>query len=282
MINRFKQKLPSIILLFILFYTTICLILYFQQERLMFAPSKKLVDNPASYQLPYEDVWIDIVNQEKKTTEKIHGWWMPNSNENANVFVYMHHNAINVSVNITQAKQFYELGYSVFLFDYRGFGQSKGDFPTESQVYEDAQAAWQYLTQTREISPSNIIIYGHSIGGAVAIDLASKQPSAKALIVHNSFTSMKDMTKRFALYNIFPMELILRNFFKSEQKIRTIAMPKLIIAGTKDIQIPYNMGEQLYKVSPQPKELMIIDGANHDNHMAIEDLLKLQSFIDKS
>ena len=191
-IKYLKRRFVPAILLLLTFYITIFLVLYFQQQRLMFAPTSKLLDNPATYELPYEDVWIDIFNAEKNKTEKIHGWWMPNENENADVFLYMHHNALNVSVNITQSLQFYNLGYSIFVFDYRGYGQSKGDFPSEQQVYEDAQAAWQYLTEDRQISPDNIILYGHSIGGAVAIDLATKQPSAKALVVHNSFTSMRD------------------------------------------------------------------------------------------
>ena len=179
-----NQRWRKLIAKFASAYILLCLTLYFQQQRLFFFPSRELKQTPSSYQLDYQDVWVWIpIANTKQQTERLHGWWIRAKNPDAPVLFYFHHNAINISANITQALQFQELGYSVFLFDYRGFGRSEGSFPTESQVYEDAGAAWNYLTQERQIVPNKIIIYGHSIGGAVAIDLASKHPEAAALIV---------------------------------------------------------------------------------------------------
>jgi uncharacterized protein len=201
-------------------YVTVCGLLYWQQQRLMFHPSKSLEHTPSLYQLTYQDLWIPVVNASGKS-EQLHGWWIPAKNANAPVMLYFHHNAMNIGSNVSQALQFHKLGYTIVLFDYRGFGQSEGDFPTEAQVYEDGQAAWNYLTQTRQISPSKIVIYGHSIGGAIAIDLATKHPEAAALIVQSSFTSMRDMTKRFGVYWVLPIELLLKQRFESQSRVHS-------------------------------------------------------------
>ena len=188
-------------------YSLVCVALYFQQQRVMFFPAKQLEHTPSLYQLNYQDILIPI-SKPGGQTERLHGWWIPAEKPNAPVMIYFHHNAINIGANVSQALQFHKLGYSIFLFDYRGFGQSEGGFPTEPQLYEDAQAAWNYLTQARKIPSNRIVIYGHSVGGAIAIDLAAKHPEATALIVQSSFTSMRDMTIRFGVYWFLPIELL--------------------------------------------------------------------------
>jgi uncharacterized protein len=152
-------------------YSIVCVALYFQQQRLMFFPAQKLDHPPNLYQLPYEDVAIPVGEQQ------LHGWWMPATQPDAPVILYCHHNGINIGANVSQARQFHELGYTVLLFDYRGYGQSEGAFPSEPQVYEDAQAAWEYVIQERGIKPDRVIIYGHSIGGAMVKTTAAVQPS---------------------------------------------------------------------------------------------------------
>jgi uncharacterized protein len=262
-------------------YVAVCGLLYWQQQRLMFHPSKSLEHTPSLYQLTYQDLWIPVKNASGKP-EQLHGWWIPAKNSNAPVILYFHHNAMNIGSNVSQALQFHKLGYTIVLFDYRGFGQSEGDFPTEAQVYEDSQAAWNYLTQTQQISPSKIVIYGHSIGGAIAIDLATKHPDAAALIVQNSFTSMRDMTKRFGLYWVLPIELLLKQRFESLEKMKAIKMPTLIIQGTEDFQIPMEMGTKLYTAAPEPKQLLTIVGGGHDNHLSETNLTTVQTFIQKA
>jgi uncharacterized protein len=263
---------------FAIAYTLICTTLYFQQQRLMFFPSGKVDRDPSLYQLLYEEVNLSIAQ-----TDQLNGWWIPSKQPNAPVLLYFHHNAINIGANVSQALQFHQLGYSIFIFDYRGFGKSKGAFPTEPQLYEDAQTAWNYLTQTRKIPADRIIIYGHSVGGAIATDLASKHPEAAALVVQSSFTSMRDMTKRFGLYWIFPMELLLRQRFESEEKMKGITMPVLIITGTSDIQIPTTMGQRLHTAAKSPqKQLIIIPGGSHDNHLSEPHRQSLQQFLKSS
>ena len=262
-------------------YSLVCVALYFQQQRVMFFPAKQLEHTPSLYQLNYQDILIPI-SKPGGQTERLHGWWIPAEKPNAPVMIYFHHNAINIGANVSQALQFHKLGYSIFLFDYRGFGQSEGGFPTEPQLYEDAQAAWNYLTQARKIPSNRIVIYGHSVGGAIAIDLAAKHPEATALIVQSSFTSMRDMTKRFGVYWFLPIELLLQQHFESLEKMKSIKMPVLVITGTEDIQIPVEMGERLYAAAPEFKQLVIIPGGGHDNHMSEPYKQRVKQFIEQA
>jgi uncharacterized protein len=170
---QFKSK-EKFLKSFALIYGFFCCLIYFGQRHLIFFPSSKIESNPSQYGLSYQNIWL--TTNSSQTKENIHGWWIPASKPNAPVIIYFHHNAINIGANITQGRDFHKLGYSVFLIDYRGYGLSKGKFPSESQVYLDAETAWNYITQKRQISPDRIFIYGHSLGGAIAIDLATKHP----------------------------------------------------------------------------------------------------------
>jgi len=257
-------------------YGIVCLILYTQQQRLIFFPTRQLERTPAQYDLEYQDVWLAV-----SPGERLHGWWIPAKQPDAPVMLYFHHNAINISANVSQALQFHKFGYSIFLFDYRGFGRSEGKFPTEAQVYEDAQAAWNYLVQERRISPDRIIIYGHSVGGAIAIDLAAKHPEAGALVVQSSFTSMRDMTKRFGLYWLFPVEFLLRQHFESLEKMKSVRMPVLIITGTEDLQISVAMGDRLYEAAPEFKQLIVVQGGGHDNHLSNQYKQRFKEFVER-
>lgn len=259
-------------------YVVVCTLLWWQQQRLLFWPSPTLEHTPGLYNLRYQDVWLPVVTKDGNV-ERIHGWWIPAEQATAPVLLYFHHNAVNIGANVSQARKFQQLGCSVLLIDYRGFGLSEGSFPTESQVYADAQAAWVYLTRDRQIPAKQIFIYGHSVGGAVAIDLAAKHPEAAALIVQSSFTSLRDMTKRFGLFWVLPIDLILRQRFDSLQKVKLLRMPVLFIHGTSDPQIPVAMGQALYDAASEPKQILIIPQAGHDNNMAAPYYRVVKQFI---
>lgn len=245
----------------------------------MFFPRRQLKHTPTLYNLPYEDIQLPIFTQNKQP-EIIHGWWIPSKQQDAPTMLYFHHNGINIGANVSQALQFHELGYSLFLIDYRGYGQSSGPFPNEKSVYQDAQTAWNYLTQKRNINPEDIIIYGHSIGGAVAVDLAAKHPEGGALILQSAFTSMKDVTKRLGIYYLLPIELLLTQRFESLAKMPSVQMPVLIISGTSDIQISVSMAKQLHQAAPEIKELIIIEGGGHDNHLSLQHKQKVKQFTE--
>ncbi|TAG89911.1 MAG: alpha/beta fold hydrolase [Oscillatoriales cyanobacterium] len=182
------------------------------------------------------------------------------------VVLHLHGNGLNVGANVEHANRFHRLGLSVFLIDYRGYGKSQGEFPTESQVYEDAELAWNYLVKQRGINPNQIYIYGHSLGGAIAIDLAIRHPEAAGLIVQGSFTSARAMVDfQSSLYRIFPIDLLLTQRFDSIAKVDRLQMPVLFIHGTADTVVPFEMSKKLFDSAPEPKQLYIVPDAGHNN-----------------
>jgi hypothetical protein len=180
--------------------------------------------------------------------------------------LYLHGNGSNVGANVEHANRFHRLGLSVFVIDYRGYGKSQGDFPSESQVYEDAQLAWDYLVKQRGVNPHQIYIYGHSLGGAIAIDLAVRHPEAAGLIVEGSFTSTRAMVNfQKGLFWLFPIDLLLTQRFDSLSKVDRLQMPVLFIHGTADNVVPVEMSKKLFDAAPEPKQLYIVPDGGHNN-----------------
>ncbi|NES72273.1 MAG: alpha/beta hydrolase, partial [Okeania sp. SIO2D1] len=170
--------------------------------------------------------------------------------------------------------------------DYRGYGRSKGNFPSEAQIYQDVEIAWNYLVNQREINPQNILVYGHSLGGAIAIELAIRHPKMAGLIIQSSFTSMEGMVDyRGGMYRIFPIKLILHQIFDSITKLRKLDIPIMLIHGREDGSVPAYMSEKLFAVTPAKiKDLYIVLGADHNDVAAIagdEYLERLNKFINR-
>ena len=259
-----SRSLVSIGAIAIILYTAACLYLFFQQTRFIFFPSSAIETTPKFFNLDYQEVWLPVKTQSGQV-ERMHGWWIPASQPNAQVLLYLHGNGINIGANVAHANRFHRLGFSVLLPDYRGYGRSEGRFPTEASVYQDAAVAWDYLVQERKIQPEQIFLYGHSLGGAVAIDLAVKHPDAAGLIVESSFTSIRDIVDSESIYRIFPIDLILNQRFDSIRKVRSLALPVLFIHGTADLRVPATMSQQLYEAAPEPKQLILIPNAGHNN-----------------
>ncbi len=243
-------------------YIAACVFLLLRQNRFIFMPSPFVDRTPEDLGLSYEEVWIPV--PKTFNTQKLHGWWIPVANPKG-VVLHLHGNGFNIGANLDQTRRFHKLGYSVLLADYRGYGRSQGPFPNEKRVYEDAEAIWQYLVQTLGASPAEIVLYGHSLGGAIAIDLAAKHPEAAGLIVQSSFTRMQSVVERVWHLWMFPVSLLLTQHFKSIEKVRSLQMPVLFTHGTLDQVVPPEMSPALYAAAPQPKELLMVEGADHNN-----------------
>jgi hypothetical protein len=181
------------------------------------------------------------------------------------VLLYLHGTGENISANVEHAKRFQQMGFSVLLIDYRGYGKSEGNFPSEAQVYQDAQAAWDYLVQQLGIKPQNIFIYGQSLGGAIAINLALQNPQTPGLIVECTFSSIRDLVAHQGIYNLFPKNLLLQSQFDSLSKVKLLKMPVLLIHGAIDTIIPTTMSQVLHDTITAPKRLWIVPGAHHNN-----------------
>lgn len=256
-------------------YGLICLALRTWQNRLVFFPSPSLDYNPNTLGLTYQDVWIPILTRSGKV-EKIHGWWLANE-DTKDVLLYLHGNGGNISTNLGRVQRFHQMGFSVLIIDYRGYGLSDGKFPTEVEVYRDAQAAWNYLLQKRAIKPENIIIYGHSLGGAIAIDLAVRQPLAAGVIVESSFTSMKEIADTQGIYRFLPLSLLLTQQFDSLSKLKILQVPLLLIHGVEDRSVPARMSQILFAQASVPKELLLVPYAGHNNVASVGDQEYIQA-----
>ncbi|HEY9865588.1 MAG TPA: alpha/beta hydrolase [Candidatus Obscuribacterales bacterium] len=246
-------------------YFCVCLFLFLRQTRFIFFPSRLISSTPDDVGLSYQDIELKIPTASGKT-EVVHCWWIPSeTNPNQKVIIDLHGNRNTIEGNIGYAEQFHEMGLSVLLVEYRGYGRSTNRFPSEKIVYQDVEAAWNYLVNERQINPHNIYVFGHSLGGAIAIDLAFKHPEIAGLIIESSFTNIREMIDYKNRYWMFPIDLILNQKFDSLAKIPTLKMPILLTHGTEDELIPKTMSEDLFKAATEPKQLLIVASAGHNN-----------------
>jgi uncharacterized protein len=279
----FFQVLLAVEIIVVIGYLAICLLLFIKQPRFIFFPSSVVERTPEFFRLPYEDVWLPVT--ENSEAKVIHGWWIPAPQADAPVLLYLHGNGINMGANVGHAHRFHQLGFSVLLIDYRGYGRSVGYFPNEKRVYEDATAAWNYLVKERQFSPSQIFIYGHSMGGAIAIDLAVQHPEAAGLIVESSFTSIRDMVTFRNVFRIFPVNLMLTQRFDSIKKVPNLKIPVLFIHGTADTTVPAFMSQELYHAAPEPKKLLLVSSADHNDTAVVageEYIQWVMSFVQRT
>ena len=243
-------------------YVSAGAVLWAAQKHLIFEPSRNLVVAPAELGFPVADVTIPVRG------ERLHAWWMPGSRTDGKLILYFHGNDGNISTSVSETALLRELGFAVLAVDYRGYGESDGRFPSEASVYEDAEAALAALVSS-EFDPRDIYVYGHSLGAAIAIDLAARHPELGGLIVESGFTSIYDMARLDSKYGIFPVGLLLNQRFDSISKVSRLELPVLYIHGTADEVVPYEMGEALYERSGGRKRLVTVQGGGHDDSAAV-------------
>lgn len=246
-------------------YLCACLFMFLRQTRFIFFPSRLISSTPDDVGLSYQDIELQISTPSGKI-ETVHCWWIPSeTNPNQKVIIDLHGNRNTIEGNIGYAEQFHEMGLSVLLVEYRGYGRSTNRFPSEKTVYQDVEAAWNYLVNERQINPHNIYVFGHSLGGAIAINLALKHTEIAGLIIESSFTNIREMIDYKKKYWMFPINLILTQKFDSLAKISALKMPILLTHGTEDELIPKTMSEDLFNAAIEPKQLLIVAGAGHNN-----------------
>ncbi|MFJ4197092.1 alpha/beta hydrolase [Pseudomonas sp. NPDC089534] len=220
---------------------------------------------------------LDLQPKRFKAGQSIHAWWWPAERANAPAILYLHGVRWNLTGQLFRIEQLRAAGYSVLAIDYRGFGKSLGDLPSESSVYEDARVAWERF-QLLQPDPNKRLIYGHSLGGAVAIDLAAELGRnaardhtplpVRGLVVESTFTSLADVTAAVAGTSL-PVRWVLSQKFDSIDKIADIHMPLLVVHGQADAFVPPRFSEQLFAAARQPKRLLLVPGGTHNNSMAL-------------
>jgi fermentation-respiration switch protein FrsA (DUF1100 family) len=199
---------------------------------------------------------------------RLHAWWCrPAHAEGVTadmVLLWFHGNAGNLSHRADLVLRLARTPVQVFIVDYRGYGRSEGR-PSEHGLYADADAAWRYLVHDRGVAPQRIVLFGDSLGAAVAVDLATRVEAA-GLIVQSAFTSVPDMAARH--YPFVPKALI-RTRMDSLAKIADVAEPKLFIHSPSDEIVPYELGRRLYEAAPGPKRFLDVPGATHNDTDAV-------------
>ena len=220
---------------------------------------------------------FDLKPKNFKAGENIHGWWWPAERKNAPAILYLHGVRWNLTGQLFRIQQLRALGYSVLAIDYRGFGKSQGDLPSEASVYEDARIAWEHLVKLQP-DPTLRLIYGHSLGGAVAVDLAAELGQeaasngtpvpARGLVIESTFTSLGDVATAMADTSL-PVRWLLSQKFDSIDKIGEINMPLLIVHGAADNYVPPRFSQQLFNAAREPKRLLLVPGGTHNNSMSL-------------
>lgn len=237
-------------------YVLLVSIVYFMQGRMLYLPEipgRTLTITPADVGMNYQDVSFE-------TTDGVtlHGWFV--AGRSSKVLLFFHGNAGNISHRLDSIRQFQELGLSVLIIDYRGYGQSEGRI-TESGMYRDADAAWRYLIEDRNIAAGDIVVFGRSLGASVASSLASRhQPLA--LIVESSFTSVPDIAQE--LYPWLPARWLSRLSHATRDFIRDVRCPVLVVHSRDDEIIPFNHGEAIFASANAPRTLLAIRGTHND------------------
>ena len=206
-------------------------------------------------ELPLEEVWLQAADG-----ARLFGWYVE-AQADRPVILWCHGNAGNVIHRLENLKLLYRLGLSVFLFDYRGYGRSQGR-PSEEGLYQDALGAHDYLMRIRMIRPERIIIFGRSLGAAVAGELAAQKPAA-GLILESAFPSIEAVAKFH--YGGLPVHWLLGADFRLIDRLPHLSPPKLIIHGDKDEIIPLELGRQVFEAATPPKFFYVISGADHNN-----------------
>jgi len=237
-----------------------CMILEVKERELLYRPMRDYARTPTDVGLAYEDVWINVANDPDERNERVHAWWVPAAKAGAPAILYLHGIRWSLGNNLFRIARWRELGFNVLAIDYRGFGKSDGELPSELQIYADARAAWQELSR-REPRVERRFIYGHSLGAAVAIELGATVDDAAGVIAEAGFTSIADLVAQ----SYAPLDLLVSQRFDALARARALKAPALFIHGTADRFVPPAMSEKLFAVAPNPKKLHMIEGANHGN-----------------
>jgi fermentation-respiration switch protein FrsA (DUF1100 family) len=254
--NRFTNFL----LVAVYGYTAFLAFIYFYQPRLLFfpnIPSREVEVSPGEVGLPYESV--KLVTSDNV---QLDGWFIP-APQARGVVLFCHGNAGNISHRLDSLLLFNKLGLSTLIFDYRGYGRSQGK-PSEQGTYQDAEAAWQHLTQERGVPPQQIILFGRSLGAAVAAHLATIH-TAGALIIESCFTSVPDIAAD--LYPFLPARLLSRLDYNAKAKLENVGCPVLIVHSPNDEIIPYKHGRALYAAAKEPKRFLELRGGHNDGFL---------------
>ncbi len=269
--------LSYLLVLGIAFYLIMAGLVFFTQSRMIYypeLPSREIAITPAQLGLAFEEVALETADG-----ERLGAWFIPAPRARATL-LFAHGNAGNISHRLDSIRLFHELGLSVLIFDYRGYGQSSGT-PSERGTRLDAEAAWRHLTESRGVAPDGIVLFGRSLGAAVVAELATGVTPA-ALIVESGFTSVPDFGAE--KYPWLPVRLLARFSYDTRAALAAVRCPVLVVHSRDDEIIDYRHGQRLFAAAREPKSFLELRGGHNDGFMAsgLSYVRGLRRFLEQS
>jgi len=251
-----------LLLLLLLTLGGLALWLRLSESRMIYFPERSILLTPSQQGMQYEDVWLSTADG-----VKLNGWFMPSNQPSGMTVLLLHGNAGNISHRFEKYAIFHQMGLDIFALDYRGYGNSEGK-PTEAGLYLDARTAYRYLVEQRGLDPHKLLVYGESLGTAVAVDLLSQLAAAEpvrataGLVLESGFTSAPDVAQQ--MYPFLPMHWLTRSQYNTLKKIGSIKAPLLIFHSRDDEFFPMHHAQKLLAAAPAPKEMIELRGGHND------------------
>ena len=243
-----------------------CAVLDEQQRKWIFQPGDRTWWGGAAAAEGMEDVWVAFNSVAEGDAVRLHGLWLPQPRADAPVLLYLHGARWDVRGSAPRMRRMHELGFAVLGIDYRGFGRSSAGLPSEALAGEDARAAWSWLAQRHPGAPR--YVFGHSLGGALAVQLAAAVPDEAGLIVENSFPSIPDVVRTFK-WGWLPVAPLITQRLDAGARIAEVGTPVLVVHGSEDNLIRPELGRELFDRAREPKRFMLVEGGTHHSTNAV-------------
>jgi len=240
-----------------------CATLDERQRAWIFQPGDRVWYGGAAAAEGLDDAWIGYESRAAESRGqqvRLHGLWLPQDDPAAPVLLYLHGARFDVRTSASRMRRMHDLGFAVLAIDYRGFGRSTATLPSQDLATEDAHAAWDWLA--KQCPQSRRFIFGHSLGGAIAVQLAAEVPDEAGLIVEGSFTSIPDVVSTFR-WGWLPVGPLITQRFDAASRIADIGSPLLVVHGSNDTLIQPALGRALFERAREPKRFLLVEGGSH-------------------
>jgi pimeloyl-ACP methyl ester carboxylesterase len=258
-----RRLLAAFLAVLVVLLSLGCATLDEKQRAWIFQPSDKAWGG-ASQAEGMDDVWIEFDSEATGERARLHALWLEADSPDAPVLLYLHGARWNVVGSSGRMRRMQDMGFAVLAIDYRGFGKSSPGLPSEETAYEDARAAWDWLAARYPQRPR--YVFGHSLGGAIAIDLAARVPDEQGTIVEGTFTSIPDVASTFK-WGWLPIGPLITQRFASIDKVSRIGSPLLVVHGANDSLIKTDLGRRLFEAATGKKHFLLVEGGSHHSTM---------------
>lgn len=273
-----KSLLKSLSLFLLIEISIVSYVVIFQKNLVYPGPKSISTSTPMDYGKTYEDIRIDVNGE----NNFIHAWWLPQKTNSSlqPSLLYLHGNGSSLGQLSNVASIFYDYGWNVLLFDYRNYGKSSGasEGISEESTNTDSLAAYSWL-KNKGLSDNNIILWGHSLGSAVAAKLATIINPA-GVILEGAFTSIYDMSRyKYWYLPLFPF--MVRDKYNTIEKVKNIRAPLLMLHAEHDKVVPFSLGQKVFENANPPKQWITIEGVNHNDFPSVHKMYqeRIKAFV---